>query len=422
MGSGKISWMNFHGLRQVQHRLNNFLGELVTMMGRSERAHWATMYIRGLLLDGDRKSIQPMAQRIGGDLESMQQFVSDSPWDVALVQEQLCVKLKRDFPAPETWIIDEVSFPKAGKESVGVAWQYCGALGKKANCQVAVSLHAATQEFSVPVDWRLYLPKEWTNDRGRCDKAKVPKEVVHQTKNQLALELVKDARDWGLPLAPVVADSAYGNDYAFREGLREEGLSYVVAVEPNSKAWTSDPAQEPLNKLSAQEALLQSQTLEQIARALPTSAWEKVSWRPGTKGPLVSRFSRVGVWASHGMATTHRHTIRPQEWLLIEWPEGEDAPTGYWLGWFPPKEDNPTPSPPTLEDLVRIAKSRWRVEQDYREMKGELGLDHFEGRNWRGFHHHVTLVSIAFAFLRSEQMRSKRPRRKRRLSPVSALD
>jgi SRSO17 transposase len=249
--------MNFHGLRQVQHRLNNFLGELVTMMGRSERAHWATMYIRGLLLDGDRKSIQPMAQRIGGDLESMQQFVSDSPWDVALVQEQLCVKLKRDFPVPETWIIDEVSFPKAGKESVGVAWQYCGALGKKANCQVAVSLHAATQEFSVPVDWRLYLPKEWTNDRGRCDKAKVPKEVVHQTKNQLALELVKDARDWGLPLAPVVADSAYGNDYAFREGLREEGLSYVVAVEPNSKAWTSDPAQEPLNKLSAQEALLQ---------------------------------------------------------------------------------------------------------------------------------------------------------------------
>lgn len=333
--------MDFDELRATAHRLKNFLADLVKPMGRKERAHWAMTYVQGLLLDGDRKSIQPMARRIGGNEQAMQQFVSQSPWEVALVQEQLCVKLSRDFPPPQTWIIDETSFPKEGKKSAGVARQYCGTLGKKANCQVAVSLHAASEDFSVPVDWRLYLPKEWSEDRARCEEAKIPKEVAHQTKNALALELIKEVRVWGLPLAPVAADSAYGNNYGFRETLRDDGVSSVVAVEPTTKAWTRDPALEPLQKLSVEDALAQSQTLEQIARALPDSAWEMVCWRPGTKGPMESRFARVAVWASHGNATSHRHAKRQREWLLIEWPKKDDAPINYLDGFLCTKRWQP---------------------------------------------------------------------------------
>jgi SRSO17 transposase len=412
--------MKTQEFRAVERRLDRFLADLVKPMGRSERRYWAGVYVQGLLLDGERKSVEPMAERTGGDAQSLQQFVNQSPWDVTLVQEQLAKKLAREFPAPEAWIIDETSFPKAGSESVGVARQYCGALGKTANCQVAVSLHFANQQVSVPVSWRLYLPKDWSEDAGRRQKVKVPEKVCYQSKNDLALHLVAQVQHWNLPQAPVVADSAYGNDFWFREALRQHELSYVVAVEPTTKAWSVDPFQDveatepslenapktkgPSRQCTAPEESPQTHTLLEIAQGIPARAWKSVTWRQGTKGPMRSRFAMVPVWASHGVSAG-RHFERVREWLLIEWPKEEPAPIKYWLGYF---ESKGAGARPALRKMVQLAHCRWRVEQDYRELKEELGLDHFEGRHWPGFHHHVTLVSIAFAFLRSEQLRSKK--------------
>jgi SRSO17 transposase len=236
--------------------------------------------------------------------------------------------------------------------------------------------------------------------------------VVYRSKNELALELIDQLQRWKVPEAPVVADSAYGNDFTFREALRQHDLSYVLAVEPTTKAWTSDPnpvappearphGSPPQH--TASESLPKAKTLLEIARELPASAWKMITWREGTKGPMRSRFALVAVWASHG-ANRSIHFERVREWLLIEWPKEEDAPTKYWLGYFGEGEK------PALKQMVKLAHIRWRVELDYREMKDELGLDHFEGRHWLGFHHHVTLVSIAYAFLRSEQLRSKKSR------------
>jgi SRSO17 transposase len=369
--------------------------------------------VQGLLLDGERKSMEPLAERTGTDAQAIQQFVSQSPWDVALVQERLARKLAKKFQSPTAWIIDETSFPKAGSESVGVARQYCGALGKAANCQVAVSLHFSTDKLSCPIAWRLYLPKEWTDDPERCEKVKIPEEArVYRSKNDLALELIDEAQGWELPSAPVLADSAYGNDFVFRVALRMHDLSYVVGVNPSTKVWTSDPALVPVPESSTPghrweypplDALPETRTLLDAAKELSASAWKNVTWREGTKGAMRSRFAMLPVWAAHGIRAS-RHFERVREWLLIEWPKKEEAPTKYWLGYFGENVE------PKLKELVKLAHGRWRIELDYRELKDELGLDHFEGRHWLGFHHHVTLVSIAFAFLRFEQLRSKKSR------------
>jgi SRSO17 transposase len=397
-------------LLEVSRRLNQFLGDLLAPMGRSERRHWATIYVQGLLLDGERKSIEPMAQRIAGaDIQSLRQFVGQSPWDVEEVQHLLAEKMVDLLSEPEVWMIDETSFPKAGEASVGVARQYCGALGKVANCQVAVSLHWSTAQMSCPLLWRLYLPEIWLSDPQRRLAGKIPQDLQYQSKNQLALGLLDQALGWDLPRLPVVADSAYGNDFNFRQALRQRALPYAVAVEPTTKVWSADPNQIPVpaakpggrpRKFVPLEALPEPQTLSELARSLPSCAWQTITWRIGTKGPQRSRFAKVKVWAAHRWKA-QRHPERVPEWLLVEWAEGADAPSDYWLADLGPQ-------PLGLRRLVRIARSRWRVELDYRELKEELGLDHYEGRHWLGWHHHVTLVSLAFAFLRQEQVRSKK--------------
>lgn len=394
----------------LDKRLDRFLDGVTASLGRSERHHWAKVYLQGLLLEGERKSIEPMADRVGGaDVQSLRQFVSQSPWAVEEIQKQLAEKVVGLLAEPEVWMIDETSFPKAGDASVGVARQYCGALGKIANCQVAVSLHWSTGEASCPLAWRLYLPQSWLATPARRAAGKIPDDLDYRSKNQLALNLVDQALAWAVPRLPVVADSAYGNDFDFRAGLRERGLRYAVSVEPTTKVWLSDPAVVPLppgrpKGRPRQHALLKdlprAQTLAAVAQGLPQSAWHNISWRQGTKGPMNSRFAKVEAWAAHGWLRSE-HPPRVREWLLIEWPEGAESPSDYWLAQLGDQSVG-------LRRLVKTARSRWRVELDYRELKEELGLDHYEGRHWLGWHHHVTLVTMAFAFLRSEQARAKK--------------
>lgn len=394
----------------LDKRLDRFLDGVTASLGRSERHHWAKVYLQGLLLEGERKSIEPMADRVGGaDVQSLRQFVSQSPWAVEEIQKQLAEKVVDLLAEPEVWMIDETSFPKAGDASVGVARQYCGALGKIANCQVAVSLHWSTGEASCPLAWRLYLPQSWLATPARRAAGKIPDELDYRSKNQLALNLVDQALAWTVPRLPVVADSAYGNDFDFRAGLRERGLRYAVSVEPTTKVWLSDPAVVPLppgrpkgrpRKHALLKDLPRAQTLAAVAQGLPQSAWHHISWRQGTKGPMNSRFAKVEAWAAHGWLRSE-HPPRVREWLLIEWPEGAESPSDYWLAQLGDQSVG-------LRRLVKTARSRWRVELDYRELKEELGLDHYEGRHWLGWHHHVTLVTMAFAFLRSEQARAKK--------------
>lgn len=397
-------------LKALDQRLTAFLEDLLAPLGRKERRHWARVYVQGLLLDGERKSIEPMADRMpGADVQALRQFVGQSPWAVEAVQRQLARQVVDLLSDPEVWILDETSFPKAGDHSVGVARQYCGALGKVANCQVAVTLHWSSAEASCPLGWRLYLPQAWIEDQQRAREVKLPDGLAYRSQTELALELIDQMLSWEVPRLPVVADSAYGNTFAFREQLRRRGLAYVVAVEPTTVVWTQDPHAVPVppsaptgrpRRYPPLASTPIPQDLVTVAQQLPKTAWKKVTWREGTRGPQRSRFARLKVWAAHGWRA-QMHPQRVAEWLLVEWPEEETGPTKYWLGQLDRER-------PGLRRLVRIAHARWRIEMDYRELKEELGLDHFEGRHWLGWHHHVTLVTVAYAFLRFEQVRLKK--------------
>jgi SRSO17 transposase len=361
-------------------------------------------------MDGERKSIEPIASRLpDGDVQALQQFVNQSPWPSQEVRASLARKVEGEFVPEAYWLIDEVSFPKQGQHSVGVARQYCGALGKTANCQVAVTLDLGTEESSTPLDWALYLPEQWIKDPVRRKAAGVPEEIIFKTKTELALDLIDEVKGWGLQGRLVLADSAYGDGFEFRKGLRDRGLDYVVQVSGDLMAWTKDPhpAKPPMKgggriprKRFYANDFPPARSLCQIAKDLPAGSWKTVTWREGTKGPLTSRFARVIVWMANGLVQGKTMEV-PAEELLLEWPEGDKAPWKYWLSSLPPQRTS-------FRGLVRKAKGRFRIEQDYEELKGEVGLDHFEGRSWQGWHHHVTLVTLAYAFLVLERMGNKK--------------
>ena len=405
-------WMQARELRRLDQSLEGFLAKLTAGMGRSERRRWAGVYVRGLLLDGERKSVEPMASRLGESDQDLHHFVSLSPWSADVLLEALA-KATATTP-PGYWIIDETSFPKAGSHSAGVQRQYCGALGKKANCQLAVSLHRADEAAgtSQPLSWRLFLPESWTDDPARCQRAGIPAGMVHHSKLDLALGLLDHARGWASPPGVVLADEAYGGAFEWRAALRERGLFYCVRVPWTTTAWQEEPRFGPpapvRRGFRAKRGPLLSpepKHLLAIAQSLPATAWKTVTWRQGTKGAQRSRFTSLPLWAAHGWKQGPQ-PARVEETVLIEWPADEPAPTRYWLA-RPPKKKV------ALAKLVATAKARWRVEQDYRELKDELGLDHFEGRSWQGFHHHVALVTAAFVFLRQEQARLRRRAQKK---------
>jgi len=302
------------------------------------------------------------------------------------------------------WIVDDTGFPKKGKHSVGVARQYCGQVGKQENCRVAVSLSLATWSSSLPIAYRLYLPKEWAEDAERRKTAEAPADIAFQTKPKIALDQIRAAVEADVVRGVVLADAAYGNDSEFRDGLSQLRLQYVVGVQSSMTVW--EPGKQPLPpkprgrrgrppQLLQRTADHQPVSVKQLAMSLPTTAFQQVTWREGTQHKLRSRFAAVRVRPAHrdeGKPEPHA-----EQWVLIEWPRDETEPTKYWTSTLPPTTSR--------KALVKMAKHRWIIERDYQELKQELGLGHFEGRNWRGFHHHATLCIAAYGFLMAERNR-----------------
>jgi len=391
-------------LAEVRGRLVAFAEEMFAPLARSDQRRWGECYVRGLMLDGKRKSIEPMAARLqDGDEQCLQQFLNQSPWPWQPVRERLAQKLTAVIE-PQAWIVDDTGFPKFGRHSVGVARQYSGTLGKIGNCQIGVSINAATDAASCPLDWRLFLPAEWDEDVERRAKAHLPPEERHRPKWRLALELLDELRGWGLEPPVICADAAYGEITAFRLGLEARELEYVLQVQAQTSAYAEDARPEPLpyagtGRPSKRRYRDKPCSLRTLALAAGRDAAVEVSWREGTKGRLRSRFLALRVRPANKEIPRNEQGELPLRWLLCEWPLGAPEPIKYWLSNLPAEV--------TLERLVRLAKLRWRVEHDYRELKDALGLDHFEGRSYQGWHHHVTLVSLAHGFLTLERLNPK---------------
>jgi SRSO17 transposase len=336
--------------------------------------------------------------RTAAQHQSLLHFVGAAPWSdekvLAKVREMVLPAMKRHGPI-EAWIIDDTAFPKQGTHSVGVHHQYCGQLGKQANCQVAVSLSIANRSASLPVAYRLYLPKDWAEDGTRRDKAGVPLDISFKTKPEIALEQIRWACEADLPRGVALMDVAYGNDSRLRTGMTALGLTYVAGIQPNTLMWPSGAGPKrrgkPLNNTGRRDEpdLIAA---KQLALALPKRAWRTIRWREGSADWLSSRFARVRVGVGHNQLIPE---LLLQEWLLIEWPDGEAEPTKYWLSTLPANI--------SFRRLVDFAKLRWRIERDYQELKQEVGLGHYEGRGWRGFHHHATLCIAAYGLLISER-------------------
>jgi SRSO17 transposase len=390
----------------IEAEFGDYVQNLIDVIGHADRAEPLKDYCLALMLPLERKSVEPLAAvtapaRVSAKHQSLLHFVGQAPWSdealLARVHECVLPQIEQHGPI-EAWIIDDTGFPKKGKHSVGVARQYCGQLGKQDNCQVAVSLSIANAAASLPIAYRLYLPETWADDPERRHKARVPEEIVFQTKPQIALNQIRTAKAAGVAPGVVLADAGYGVDGVFRAGLTALGLTYVVGVQPTLSVWR--PGETPLPPgprgtrgrpssrvgRSADHAPVSAKAL---ALELLPEAWQTVCWREGTNVDLSSRFAAVRLRpASRDYKLTEP---RAEEWLLIEWPEGDAAPLKYWLATL--AADTP------LEHLVSTAKLRWRIERDYQELKQELGLGHYEGRGWRGFHHHASLCIAAYGFL-----------------------
>lgn len=391
-------------LVEARARLESFLEPLLHLMGRQERRRWGAFYVQGLLLEGGRKTAAGMAERYGGDEQALQQFVSQSSWDWMPVRRELARQMSREVSPRAAWVLDDTGFPKKGSHSVGVSRQYSGTLGKVGNCQIGVSLNYATDEGCFPLDFQLYLPEAWANDPERREKAGVPEDVAFKRKWELGVEMIDRARKWGIPVSVVAADAGYGVVAEFRTALRERNLRYVVGVSDETGVWldpvepTPVPYQGRGRPRTRQRDLPKPKRVLEVAKTLLEDSWSEITWREGTKGPMKGRFASVRVQPSHGH--TQGRVDEPLCWLLVEWPPGAEEPTKFWLSNLPESA--------TLKDLVYWAKIRWWVEQNYQQMKDDIGLDHFEGRSWAGWHHHVTLTMIAFNFLVLEGFRSKK--------------
>ena len=394
----------------IDKELDRYLERLAGVLGHADRWSGLMDYCRGLMLPIKRKSVEPLAAHVDplhvqAKHQSLHHFVAKSAWsDAAVLREvRAVVEPVLGLEHGSYWIIDDTGIPKQGTHSVGVTRQYCGQLGKTENCQVAVSLSLASDIGSLPIQWRLYLPKEWAEDRSRCAAAGVPDDVTFSTKLDLALAQVKQAKEDGVPLGIVLADPAYGDSAAFRDALAEMGLYYAVGTRSATSVWPPGMAPLPPEPTvgpgrpskNLRRALGHTPvSVKALALALPHDAYQTVNWREGTNEALSSRFAAVRIRTAY--RDYWRSSQRSEEWLLIEWPEGDAEPLKYFLSTLP--------ADTSIERLVYVTKMRWRIERDYRELKQEFGLGHYEGRNWRGLHHHATLCIAAYAFLLHQRL------------------
>jgi len=395
--------MTPHRLQKLRKELSSFLSEMLEDQGRPERRDALGHYITGLLLEGERKSIQPMAARLTEDPASadamrqrLQDCVSASRWSEIDLLRRFTIKVDRELPGLEVMVIDDTGFAKKGKHSVGVARQYSGTLGRVDNCQVMPSVHLAGERGSVMVGQRLYLPEEWTDDRARCRAVGVPDEVEFKTKWQIALDLIDQTLGFGITRRPVLADAGYGETVEFRDGLTQRGLTYVVGIPNNQLVWRPGTNPKPPKQRAGKgrprthwrDGNNQPIQIAKLVKGIPRERYQTVTWREGTRGKMSSKF------LAYRIRSAVKHTKgRPpgeQQWLLCEWQSCDSKPK-FWLSTLPANI--------SLKELVRVTKLRWRVERDYQDLKGEVGLDHFEGRSWRGFHRHATLCAVAHGFL-----------------------
>jgi len=395
-----------------QRRFAAYMEGLAKAAGHADRDVPLKNYCTGLLLPGERKSVEPMAARLAPDNvrrmhQSLHHLVADAPWSEEAVLDAV---LDSVLPAMlvrgpvVAWVVDDTGFPKKGQHSVGVTRQYCGQVGKQENCRVAVSLSMTTESSSMPVAYRLYLPEVWANDRQRRQKTGVPTEIGFHTKAEIALAQIRRARERGIPEGVVWADAGYGTDTGFRLQLTKMELRYVMGIMSTVTVWKPGQGPKPPAaykgtgrppRLLRRDQRHQPVAVKELAHSLPADAWKDVVWRQGVHKQLRSRFAAVRVRPAH--RDYWRAEPHAQEWLLIEWPKGEAEPTKYWLSSLP--------ADVAFSELVRMAKHRWIIERDYQELKQELGLGHFEGRGWRGFHHHATLCLAAYGFLVAERNR-----------------
>lgn len=401
----------------ASQRFEQYLEHLATGLEHTDRHAGLKGYCTGLMLPIRRKSVAPLAAHVDplhvqAKHQSLHQFVAKSDWSDDAIMGRV-----RDWVLPTLglengcyWLIDDTGFPKKGKHSVGVARQYCGQLGKQDNCQVAVSLSLASVQGSLPIAYQLYLPKDWAADPERRKTAGVPGDITFATKPEIALAQMRQAIASGIPTGVVLADAGYGDETAFRDGITELGMLYAVGVRPATTVWAPGTAPLPPKPWSGRglrptrlrrEPGHEPVSVKTLAITLPPEAYVTVTWRVGSNTDLSSRFAAVRVRPAHRDYLSAE--LRPEEWLLIEWPDGEAEPTKYFL--------STGPSDATLEQLVFVTKMRWRIERDYQELKQEFGLSHYEGRGWLGFHHHATLCIAAYAFLLAQRLSQGRSKK-----------
>jgi SRSO17 transposase len=397
-------------LEESESRFAGFVESLIDVIGHRDRTGPLRDYCAGLLAGCERKSVEPLAaitapERVSAQHQSLLHFVGQAPWsDVAVLGKlrDLILPVLDKHGGVEAWIVDDTSFPKKGKHSVGVARQYCGQLGKQDNCQAAVSLSIANRHASLPIAWRLYLPQEWAGDAERRRRAGVPEDAAFRTKPEIALAQIAQAVKDGVPAGVVLMDAGYGVNTALREEVTALGLTYAAGIVSNISVWQEGSGPLPPKPFSGRgrppKRMRRDEThkpvpVKELALSLPQSAWQTIAWREGSCETLVSRFARVRVRPAR--EDNELTAPRPEEWLLIEWPGDEAEPSKYWLSTLPQDID--------FASLVDTAKLRWRIERDYLDLKQEIGIGHYEGRGWRGFHHHATLCIAAYAFLISER-------------------
>ena len=389
----------------VLERLEAFAsGVLAGAMNRPVQVVNGGLYLQGLIEQGARKSLEPIVARLGdADYQSLQQFVADSPWDPAVVMRAVAERVAPEIGV-EGWVLDDTGFPKDGKRSPGVKRQYSGTLGKIGNCQIGVSLHAVGKSGTVPLGWALYLPQDWCDDPERRRRAKIPESVTFKTKPELGVELIERTVGWAVPDAPVLGDSAYGDNTALRTRLHAAGRRYVLSVSAETTVFapeTSFVVPEPRESGKSRQPKRprpdrDPEAIGTLIARQSADAWQTVTFRDGPdQEPMTSRFCFLGVRAANDRERGARSFPPREEWLIAEWPEGRDAPTDYWLSNLPADSEP--------EQLARLARMRWKIELDYKQLKGELGLDHYEGRSWLGWNHHCALVSAAHGFMTLER-------------------